>query len=523
MSGMFDKKTLKTERKQALTQKEEKERKKKKTTAVIVCVVFALLLLSALVLNSAFIRRTLPVVTIDGVDFNTVQFEFFFHSEHMEYLEFANQFQGMVPVPEPGRPLSAQIFNEETGETWADFIIERALERMAGTVSLYNAALSYGFTLSQEDRDMIENEVMMRQFEASMHGFPNTNSYLQRMFGFGINEQIYREILEFILTADSFNMHMRDSFSYTEQQLEAFYAENSDDLDVFTYRVLTITPEMPLADDFEDDSEFDAALEQALADAYELARQIAADITDEDSFLAAAGEYDELFADPAATIRMETGERLDFDLSSWLLESGRQSGDVIAMEAGRGPIVAYFISRNNNNYRTLSMNQILISRERINPGDFELGDEDPEYLEAVEQANLAATERANEVYEIFIAGETTVEALIALMPEHSDDTTPEGFYDNITLFSYHGTTFTSMRLVSEIEDWLFDENRVIGDFELIETADFGYHLVMFTGLGDYFANLISDDRMRVEDHRQWHESLSVGEPQRHGAFILVSV
>jgi len=523
MSGMFDKKTDKTARKQALTQKEEKERKKRRIVTATICIVFLLVLAVSLLLNSAFIRRTLPVITIDGVDFNTTQFEFFFHMEYSEYIEFANQFQGMFPVPDRGRPLSSQIQDEATGATWSDFISERALRRMAETVSLYNAAREYGFVPSEDDLALIEHEVLMRQFEASMHGWPNLNSYLQRIFGFSINEQIYREILEFILTADSFNLYMRDSFEYSDEQLRAFYTENADSLDVFFYRLLMISADIPLADDFEDDAELDAAREQALADAYELANLIADGIVDEESFIIAAGEYNEWFADPNATLRVQMGEALDADLSSWLLEGGRESGDTVVVSTERGATIAYFISRDSNNYRTGAMNQILISRENVDPQLFELGEEDPEFYEMVEFARQEATRRANEVYGLFTAGETTVDALIALMGEHSDDTTPEGFYENIARFSYNGTTFRSMRLVPEIEEWLFDESRVIGDFALIETAAFGYHLVMFSGTGDYFSKMMADDRLRATAHSEWHEGLNVAEPQRHGAFILVSV
>ncbi|MCL2220883.1 MAG: hypothetical protein FWC20_01220 [Oscillospiraceae bacterium] len=520
---MFDKKTDKIAKKQALTQKEEKERKKRKIVAVTICTVFVLLLSAALVLNSAFIRRALPVVTIDGVNFSTTEFEYFFNIEYMEYMEFAGQFQGMFPVPDAGRALSAQVQNEETGATWADFIAERTLRRMAEMVSLYNAAGEYGFVLSQESLDLIENEVFMRQLEANMHGWPNLNSYLQRMFGFSINEQAYREILNFVMTADSFNMHIRDSFTYTDQQLEAFYAENAESLDVFFYRVLNISADMPFEDDFEDPSDFDAATAQALDDANELASQIAEGITDEESFIIAAGEHSEWLADPAATLRVQMGEALEADLSSWLLDSSREYGDVLVTPSERGATIAYFISRDSNNYRTVTMNQILISRENVDPMGFELGEEDPEYLEAVELARQVASERARVVYELFTAGDTSVEVLIALMDEHSDDTTPEGFYENIALFSYNGTTFRSMRLVAEIEEWIFDESRALGDFEMIETAAFGYHLVIFTGLGEYFSKLMAEDRMRVADHTQWLENLSVGEPQRHGAFILVSM
>jgi hypothetical protein len=517
MSGMFDAKPDKAARKQALTQKEEKARKKRKTLTIIICVVFVLILAVSIVLNSDFIRQTLPVVTIDGRDFTTAEFEFFFNTV---FQDIAAQFQGMMAMPDPSRSLSSQIFNEETGETWADFIMGMAFERMAGTLSLYNAALDYGFTLSQDDYDLIDNQILMIEFEATMHGFPNINSYLQRLFGFSINERIYREMLEFILTAESFNSYMLDSFSFTQAQLDEYYAENADDLDIFTFRTLTISPEIPFTDETESDEE--EAVEQALADAHQRADEIASAITDEESFLIAAEEYNAFFADPAFTLSESRGEFLDVDIAEWFLDSERQAGDTTVLHTDHGGVVYLFISRNAGNYRTVSMNQILISREAIDPTLFDFGVDDPEYIEAVELANEEASNRAMEVYALFTAGETTVDALIELMLEHSDDTTPEGFYENIAMSQYHGATLSTMRVVSEIEEWLFDEARVVGDFALIPTDAFGYHLIVFSGFGEYLSNLIADDRLRTSAHTEWNELLVVGEPQRHGAFILVN-
>ncbi|MCL2249554.1 MAG: hypothetical protein FWC13_09815 [Oscillospiraceae bacterium] len=519
MSGMFDAKPDKAARKQALTQKEEKARKKRRTLTIIICIVFVLVLAASIVLNSDFIRQTLPVVTIDGRDFTTAEFEFFFNTV---FQDIATQFQGMIPMPDPNRSLSAQIFNEETGETWSDFITGMAFDRMAGTISLYNAAMDYGFTLSQDDLTMIESQIMMLGFEASMHGFPNTQSYMQRIFGFSINEQIYREMLEFILTAELFNSYIRDSFSFTQAQLNEYYAENADTLDVFTFRSLTISPEIPFFDESEDEIDEEGAVAQALADAHERADEIASSITDEESFLAAAEEYNEIFADPASTIRESRGEFLDADISEWLLDSERQAGDTTVLHTDHGGVIFLFVSRNAGDYRTVSMNQILILRETIDSTLFDLGTDDPEYIEAAELANEEASNRAQEVYALFTVGETTVDALIELMEEHSDDTTPAGFYENIAMSQYHGATFSAMRVVPEIEEWLFDEARAIGDFALISTVAHGYHLIVFAGFGDYLSNLIADDRMRSSAHSEWNESLEVGQPQRHGAFILVS-
>jgi len=138
----------------------------------------------------------------------------------------------------------------------------------------------------------------------------------------------------------------------------------------------------------------------------------------------------------------------------------------------------------------------------------------------VEQAEAEVHERAEFVFSLFEAMGRNEQALLDLMSEHSDDSTIGGFYDNIAKMQYQSSHFQAMRVVSELEDWLFD-NRTVGDSELIYTADFGYHIVYFTGEGDVFSELMAKDRMRTRDLDEWMEGLHRGEPKKHAAFILV--
>jgi len=506
MSGMFEPKQDKMDRKLARSKQEEKEKRKKRIIAI--SIIAALLLLSAvaITINSSFIRRSVPVVTIDGVNFTTAEFEYFFHSEFMEYSNFMSQFQGMGGMPDASRPLSSQIYDPETGETWADFFVGSTLDRLADIVALYNAAKAAGFELPAEDRAQIEEEIEMMEMQALFSGFPSVESLLQQMFGTSMNISTFRKVLEFVSIAGSYSEHMRDSFSYQESDLERYYAENRDDLDVFNYRQFQIDIHSETQDEVRS-----AAL------------TIAEGITNEDEFLAAAAEYDAFYSDPDTTFRMMQGNRLDFDIVDWMLDETRSYGDTTVVDTELGSNIIFFISRDDNNYRTVGMRQILIVREYIDAEEFPAGEADPGFLQALEDAENEARERAEHVNSLFIAAGETEDALIALMEEYSDDNTEGGYYSNITKFPYQSPNLVAMKVVPEIEDWLFDENRTIGDSEMIYTSAFGYHLLYFTGFGDTFSTLIAEDRMRNRDHIEWLDALTIGTPVKRPAFILVHI
>ncbi|MCL2627514.1 MAG: hypothetical protein FWD44_02280 [Oscillospiraceae bacterium] len=520
MSGMFDAKPDKNQRKQERSAKEDKARRKSKIITISVSVVFLLFLCFALLINSSWLRRTLPVVTIDGVSFTTTEYEYFFNVQYMEYVNFMSQFQGMAgAMPDPNRPLSGQIYNRDTGETWADFIGASTYARMKFLVGLYNTAVADGFELSDELLAEIEDEMLMIELQAEFtEGITSANMLLQRIYGTSMNTTVFRKLLTFVVTAEEYSEFIRGSFEYSDAQLDEFYAENANDLDIFTFRLFPITAQMP-EQGIED---YDELREEAIADAKALAAEIANTVTSQEEFIEAAFNYNETtFADPDSMLREMQGERLDEDYSEWLQESIREQGHIAVVDTELGATLVYFVSRERNDYKTVDMRQILILVETISPGEFTKGVDDPEYDQALLDAEADAQERAETVNALFISAGRTKEALLDLMEEHSDDNTEGGLYEGISRFQYQGATFRTMRVVPELEEWLFEAGRSAGDSKMIETEAFGFHLMYFEGFNKLFKHVIADDRMRTDAHDEWLESIEVGEPVRHLAFVLV--
>lgn len=80
-------------------------------------------------------------------------------------------------------------------------------------------------------------------------------------------------------------------------------------------------------------------------------------------------------------------------------------------------------------------------------------------------------QKAQEVLDIWLAGEKTEESFAALANEHSTDpgsNTTGGLYEK----------FTTGTMVAEFNDWCFDESRQPGDYGLVKTQ-FGYHIMYF--------------------------------------------
>jgi len=436
--------------------------------------------------------------------------------------EFASSF-----LPSNQRPLASQIQNQETGATWADFFVARATENISDLVQLHMAAAAAGFVLPQEDRDNIELQYSQMLMEAQMysnmspHAYPTPMSYLQALYGSSLNENTLRGILDFIFTAFAFSDHMRESFTYSEAVLEAFYLDNMDKLDIFRYRIMQVELEQHRLQDFASPEEYEEAQDAAAVEMEETAQAIADSIITQEDFIDAAREYDEfLYSDERSTLRELMGETIDFNLVEWLVDESRSYGDITTIEVSSGTYVLFFVERDNNDYYTTAMRQILILRDEVDPFDFIEFEDDPDYIEALEIADEEARERAMGALAVFEYGGATESLLIEMMEDFSDDHTEGGFYDDIARFSYSSEGLRIMRVVEEIEDWLFDETREFGDHELVRTEAFGYHLLYFMGRGELFSHIIAADRMRSRDQAAWIESLPDVEVNRHWAFVL---
>ena len=520
MSGVFDKKTDKINRREERTKKEQQEKKKIRIISIIVVIVFALLVSAAVLINSKLLRRTLPAVTIGGVNFSVAEFNYYYYTTYNEYRQYLVSQLGedyaSSMLPSSSVPHSSQIYDQETGQTWAELFNGYTIDRLSEQVKYFNAAKAAGYTLTDEKRDEMNTEVEDLRSYAGMVGLASIDALLQAYYGPNMNEKCFRKALEFSYTAASYSEHVKESFEYSAGDKAAYYAENKDTLDSFTYRYFLVKAEIIAKDDYETDEEYETVNNAALAEANARAAQITAGISSEEDFIEAAREYNgEDYNEPDSTIRTYPGSWLSGPYQEWLRDETRQYGDVTSVEMTTGAYVVYFVERDHNEYQMASMRQILIMRQEVDMEEFADGEDDPAYIKAFEIMDSVASERAEEAKRLFIEGGATEDRLIELMADYPDDTTPGGYYENIT------KNQADNKMVKEIEEWLFAPGRKVGDYALIRTEAYGYHLVYFTGYGERYCDHLATEKMRTRDYNTWNEGLEPVEAVKRWAFIFV--
>jgi len=537
MSGLFEKRADGSTRRNERKMKENKARRKRRTIVISVTSVMLLLFAAALVVNSNFISRTLPAISIGGHSFTAAEFDYFFNNAYQEYASWVQENVGddedyaKSLLPSTELPLSSQIHNAETGETWSDYFAQRAITNMSDLLLFYNAAEAAGFEIPPEGIMQIEDAVssIMEEARNYVQNYPQQYSspdgYLRAMFGTPLNERGLRDIMMFVQRAVTYGESMRNSFTFNQQELEDYYLANRDSLDVFSFRVLFIEPDYSDSEYYDSEDVYNAD-EDALEQASARAKEIAQGIETEEDFIAAALDYNaDVYVSAASTRVDQMGEELDPDFAAWLMgEEPLAYGDITTIDYPYGTAIVYFISRSDNNYFTATMRQVLFLRDELSADSFAGGVDDPEYLALLEDLDIEASNRAQEVFSLFALGDASEARFLEMVDLYSDDNIEGGFYDGIAKYMFQGQSSYTLRVVEEIERWLFEQDRSYGDFELIRSEAYGYHLVYFSGHGERMRDIVAADRLSSVTFIEWSDSLPpVGEVEKHWAFMFTMV
>ncbi len=501
-------------------QKKDDERAKKTArTAIITVIVVAVLFIGALFINSNYLRQNLACVRIDGVKYSITDFSYNYQNLYAQYYssmsgsgsDFTN-----AMLPEQGKSLKSQIYDEDTGETWAEFFQKMTIEQLKQDNTILVAAMDAGYQLTDEDKAAVDDEIENVRTSSSSYGYPDLDSYLKAMYGKGMNEKAFREAVERTYLITSYTNYINDSFTYTQDDLENYYTENRDKLDTFTYRYFHISAGDIKKADYDTDEEYNAAKEAAIDDTEQRAQDYLAEITDEASFIETAREYDpEMYAEDDSSQRSYQGELLGATYGDWLKDSARQEGDVSTFRSSNGTYVVYYGTRSDNHYNTTDVRVILCPPETVNADDYADDETTDAYDAAVEAARAAAEKTANDILAVIDSQDDKEAAFIDQTDFYNGtiqiDSDKSGLLEKVY----------KDQMPETVNDWIFDSARQTGDYKLIYAEDVGYYLVYFAGTDDLYSNILSDTKLRQEDLQAWKDSLEVSDAKVTWLMTLV--
>lgn len=428
----------------------EKAKKKKAKYAfakvvVALCVVLCVVLT---VFELGVTYRTIKAIDVDGTEYSVAEYNWLYTNSVYEVYNNLYKTYGEMAAYffNPQGNLSEQVYDSETGETWAEYIKTYTDNTFVEMTKLYDEGKSVGYELDEEYLETIETEWDSMEAVAKSYGY-TVNDYAEMNYGRGVNEKVFKGMYERYYYAFTYAENFAENEEVSADDIDAYYGENAERFDSVSYKTYFASGTAAEGEDAE------AAMDEAKAKA--------------EAVLAGTEEAE--FTEANYSVKASVSGTY----ADWLFDEARVAGDKELFETESGYYVVEFVEANDLHYNTVDVRHILVAPE------------DTSNETAWQEALEAAEEYEAEWKELGGSEENFAE--VAAKYSVDSSAANGGLYENV----FKG------QMVTEFEDWCFDPARKAGDSEIIKTQ-FGYHIMYFSGVAEEYYSYVVDNAIRGE-------------------------
>lgn len=417
----------------------------------VVALVIVLAVAAWLAFATGFAQGMMNPLTVGDQKISMKEFTYYYKSALGTYQSFVSY--GLAPADANGRldVTAACTMPGYEDKTWKDYVLDQTVEQIKEVKALSAVAAEKGFTFNEADQKILDE-----QLAAIKVNYPTDaelNKVLVENYGQGITVDYFTQMMKIAILNDRFAKEHPQSYSINQDEIQSYYDENKDSMDLVSYRQFVF--EVPT------EADTDEAKTAAQAENKSKAAEMLGKITDAESFKAEALYY----AADDKKVNYETGditlnEKVTStytssvaDIQTWLYDEARQAGDKTQISSGNNEYVLFFEGRERLDNKLPTVYHILIGSPTAtsNPDEAQL-ELDKVTAEEV-AAKIKTEDDAKKLGEIMKEAGTTREATLI---------------DNIS-WKTMDTAFN---------DWIFDADRKAGDVGIVKTT-YGYHVIYY--------------------------------------------
>lgn len=473
------KKTSSQQRREKEQRKKERKlllEKRQKIINVVMWACLVSLIVAALVVGIIFAT---PVVkkyfskNDDSNDLNKIAVQSKYYSfslGDMQYLyydnynDFMNENSENVNI-DVEKSLRVQFYDKDNNITWYDYFLQQAKDNAESFILLASAAKDEGYKLSEKEKKEIDELITAFKEYGAEEGY-SLSGYIEYAYGKGITEKNVRHCQEIKKLATRYYTEKIDEriLDFTDEDYETFLGNHFED---YAGRTCMI--------DYTYFS-FEAQFEEGFTDSQkEESRNNSYKLAEELRDCGSAEKFDEIILKYIETAKLAESQGMssreyldtiykgssyynqDDDFSKWAFSDERKSGDTTIIEVKENVFVAYYLNKSIyfDEKPTKNFRQILLETENYADAD-------------------AAKKTALNIISEWEKGEATEYSFKKFVKEYSTDSSSIE-NDGLYLYVREGEL-----QIDFFDDWLFDENRKVGDTGLIK-SDAGYHILYFCG------------------------------------------
>ena len=454
--------------------------------------------------------RNTVAITIGDHKLNAVEVNYY-------YIETINNFVGqygsyLTYFMDVNSPLNQQKCAFDESMTWADYFMGVAQDNMKSTYMLCDMAADAGYTLPEAERAYLGQMKSAIEQYAAYYKYESANAYLVDVFGYGADMDSYLAYYERAILADSYYTYYAENLNYDDAALREYESKEPHLYNSYTYATYYLDCSKFLTGGSENsdgsttytDEQKQAAINAATEAVNVLLGSTCADM---DAFKALILSMDINSGLDSVSPKEYTNQFFNSTekmFQDWFLEETRSVGQIAVIpklssvddgEVIQGYYILWYAEENDNRFALKDVRHMLVLFKDANGKTYSDG-----IKTFTDAQKTTAKEGAEALLAQWLAGEAnedTFATLASLKSEDEGSKAKGGLYTEI----YPG------QMVTNFENWCYDETRAHGDYGLVET-EYGYHVMFFVGNTDInYRDYVISNTMRSEDIKKWHDDL----------------
>lgn len=467
-----------------------------------IAIVFVLVAAALLVWNSNVIQRGASAVTVEGETYSAAEVSYFYHVAYnsIAQSQYASYYGLSKSTPLTQQSLSDMaktLLGVSDDMTWDAYFRDAAKKSLIQITMLKKGAAEKNITWNDDMQKELDSTMETLATYAKSAG-KSEAEYIKQLYGSNMTVKIFKGILKDTIIASHYQQDYIDSLQYTDEELQKYYEENKNSFDVANYEMITFKGAAASTKDADGNTvqpteeESAAALQKAKDAAAAVLETVKSGILPEK----AAKEYESI----ATYSHPESGTYSGDAATKWVFDDSRQAGDTEIVENGTSIYLLIFHSRSRNDYNTVDVRHILFKVDTSS-----LDSKADDYQAKLEELKAGKKQEAENALQAWKDGDATEESFAALANKLSEDpgsNTNGGLYKQV----YKG------QMVSEFNDWCFDESRKAGDTGIVANdaaggSYIGYHVMYFVGTDDPYWMVQVRNAMTNKDYSEWSANL----------------
>ena len=209
---------------------EEKKNRKIRTKFILVGILVVLMIALVIFVNSRLFYNVNTALKIGDTSYSVARMNYEYQKAYMNFNQTYGQYFGSLIDTSKSLKDQTCPFDADGG-SWDDYFKSSAEQSLTQLTAVYNKAIEEGYALTDDESAEIDTAVeSYREYGKSL-GFATLNKFLSAYFGAGNSEKTVRANMEQELIASRYVDDVYNAFTYTDEELDAYYAENADSYD----------------------------------------------------------------------------------------------------------------------------------------------------------------------------------------------------------------------------------------------------------------------------------------------------